>query len=265
MGSGGRLRERAAILAAAASLAFAGAGRAAAQAVAPGAAAAATASAAAAQPAAQEILRRMDRAMTFDECSMGVVFEDVKASGARRVLGAEVWYASAAGTLVVFGSPAREKGKRILMIGDSMWLGAPGLTKPVRLSGKDAFMGTSFTNDDVMNMDKDDDYEAAVLESGPEGWLLELKARRRELPYQRSRIRVGRDYLPTRQELFLLSGELAKTIEFSEPRAYGAKRRPSTFRVEDAMTRGASTTVRFERISEGAVDRSRLSPSGFMK
>lgn len=229
------------------------------------AAAAVALPAAHAEEAADEIICRMDEAMTFDECEMRVSFEDVKASGATRTLGADAWYAKSAGTMIAFVSPAREKGKRVLMIGDSMWMAVPGVSKPVRLSGKDAFMGTSFTNDDVMNFDKADDYEGSVVSSDPVEWTLELVARKRSLPYQRATVVVGRDYLPRRQSLYLLSGELAKTVEFSDIRQYGAKRRPSTMRVVDAMTRGASTTIRFDSIIERRVDRSRLSPSGFMK
>jgi hypothetical protein len=221
---------------------------------------------------AGEVLGRMDAAMTFSECRMVVAFEDAKASGGVRRLGAEVWYANRAGTMIAFTSPPREKGKRILMIGDSMWMSVPGVSKPVRLSGKDAFMGTSFTNDDVMNFDKADDYSASFAGPGDGaaagasgGWTLELAARKRSLPYQRSRISIGGDYLPTRQELFLLSGELAKTIEFTDPRDFGSKRRPSVMRVTDAMAKGSSTTIRFESIAEGPVDRAKLSPDRFMR
>ncbi len=221
--------------------------------------------AAAGRAEARALLKRVDEAMAFDECFMRIELEDAKASGSVRRLGAGILYAKGAGTLVSFDSPPREKGKRILMIGDSMWLGAPGISKPLRLSGKDAFMGTSFTNDDVMNMDKEDDYEARILDSGPGGWTLELSARRRGLPYQRSVLVVGPDCLPLRQAMYLLSGELSKTIAFSEPRLYGGRLRPSAIRVEDAMAAGASTTIRFEEIEERRVDRSRLSPSGFMK
>jgi len=214
---------------------------------------------------ADEILRRMDSGMAFAECEMRISIEDAKASGAVRVLGADIWYAKSEGTLIAFSSPPREKGKKMLMIGDSMWMAVPGVSKPVRLSGKDAFMGTAFTNDDVMNFDKADDYSATLAATDEGSWTLELAARKRSLPYQRVRIVVGRDYLPRSQELYLLSGELSKTIEFSDPRAFGSKRRPATMRVTDAMARGAATTVRFESIVEKSVDRSRLSPDRFMR
>ncbi|MDP3177479.1 MAG: outer membrane lipoprotein-sorting protein [Spirochaetaceae bacterium] len=215
--------------------------------------------------AAREIIDRMDAAMAYDECEMRVSFQDAKTSGATRTLEADIWYAKSEGTMIAFASPAREKGKRILMIGDSMWMAVPGIAKSVRLSGKEAFMGTSFTNDDIMNFDKADDYESRIVSSDGGSWTLELAARKRSLPYQRIVMRIGKDFLPIEQSMYLLSGELSKRIEFSEPRSYGGKTRPSTIRVSDAMAKGASTTVRFESIVERRVDRSRLSPDRFMK
>jgi outer membrane lipoprotein-sorting protein len=214
---------------------------------------------------AVEILDRMDASMAFAECEMRISFEDLKASGASRKLGADIAYAKDSGTLIAFTAPAREKGKKMLMIGESMWMSVPGVSKPLRLSGKDAFMGTSFTNDDIMNFDKADDYAATIVASDDGAWTLDLAARKKSLPYQRARIVVGRDFLPQRQELYLLSGELAKTIEFSDPRDFGAKRRPATMRVTDAMSKGAATIVRFESILERSVDKSRLSPERFMR
>jgi hypothetical protein len=211
------------------------------------------------------IVERMDAAMAFDECELRLSFTDAKASGQSRTIEAQAWYAKSSGTMMAFSAPAREKGKRILMIGDSMWMSVPAISKPVRLSGKDSFMGTSFTNDDVMNFDKADDYDSRMLSSDAESWLIELSAKRRSVPYQKVILRVGRDYLPLEQSMYLLSGELSKTILYSDPRDYGGKKRPSTIRAEDAMSKGSSTTVRFESIVEKRVDRSRLSPDGFMR
>jgi outer membrane lipoprotein-sorting protein len=214
---------------------------------------------------ADEILRRMDEAMAYDECEMRVSIQDTKPSGASRELEADVWYAKSAGTMIAFVAPAREKGKRILMIGESMWMATPGVSKPIRLSGKEAFMGTSFTNDDLMNLDKSDDYDARIVSSSEEGWKLELIARRRSLPYQRVALSVSKGFLPMEQTVFLLSGEPSKTIEFSEPRDYGGKTRPSVLRVVDAMKKGAATVVTFSSIVEKRIDRSKLSPDRFMK
>jgi outer membrane lipoprotein-sorting protein len=214
---------------------------------------------------AEEIVSSMDDAMNFPEGTMVLSFEDVKANGSGRKLEARVLYALDAGTLVEFVAPEREKGKRVLMIGDSMWMGSPSVSRPVRLSGKDSFMGTSFTNDDVMNLTKSDDYAARILSSSAEGWTLELTARKKTLPYPRMVVEVDRANLPMRMVMYALSGQEAKRLEFSDVRAFEGKARPSVMTIIDAMTAGNRTIVGFKSIKSGSVDRARLSPAGFMK
>lgn len=222
-------------------------------------------SAAAFSQTAAEIVSRMDGAMNFPEGTMVLSFEDEKANGSGRKLEARVLYALDAGTVVEFLSPQREKGKRVLMIGDSMWMGSPSVSRPVRLSGKDSFMGTSFTNDDVMNFTRADDYDARVLSSSADGWTLELAARRKTLPYPRILVDVDRACLPVRMVMYALSGQEARRMEFSDVRSFEGKARPSVMTVIDAMAAGNRTIVRFLSIKSGAVDRARLSAAGFMK
>ena len=216
-------------------------------------------------PTAAEIVSRMDDAMNFPEGTMVLRFEDVKASGTARKLEARVLYALDAGTLVEFVSPEREKGKRVLMIEDSMWMGSPSVSRPVRLSGKDSFMGTSFTNDDVMNFTKADDYDSRILSERADGWTLELTARKKSLPYPRIVVDVDRAFLPVRMVMYALSEKEAKRIEFSDVRQFEGKNRPAVMTVMDAMTAGNRTIVGFKSMKSGSVDRSRLSPAGFMK
>jgi len=219
----------------------------------------------ASSPTADQILSRMDDAMNFPEGSMVLAFQDVKAEGSGRTLEAKVLYALDEGTLVEFLSPEREKGKRVLMIGDSMWMGSPSVSRPLRLSGKDSFMGTSFTNDDVMNFTKSDDYAARIVSSTATGWTLELTARKKTLPYPRVVAEVGAGYLPVLMVMYALSGQEAKRIEFFDVREFEGKKRPAVMSVTDAMTSGNKTVVTFKSIKSGAVDRARLSPAGFMK
>ncbi len=214
---------------------------------------------------AAEIVSRMDDAMNFPEGTMVLSFEDMKANGSGRKLEARVLYALDAGTLVEFVTPEREKGKRVLMIGDSMWMGSPSVSRPVRLSGKDSFMGTSFTNDDMMNFTKSDDYGARILSSSADGWTLELTARKKTLPYARMVVDVDRAYLPVRMVMYALSEQEAKRIELSDVRSFEGKMRPSVMTITDVMTVGNKTIVGFKSIKSGAVDRARLSPTSFMR
>jgi outer membrane lipoprotein-sorting protein len=82
------------------------------------------------------IVREMDARMNFTSCRMTILIQDEKSGGRSRSLRAKVEYLDKAGTRIEFFEPARDKGKRILMAGDSMWMASPGVSKAVRLSGE---------------------------------------------------------------------------------------------------------------------------------
>jgi hypothetical protein len=209
------------------------------------------------------IVDAMDKAMNFPEGSMTLRIEDHKVNGSTRVYGARVLFVLNVATLIEFTAPARDRGKRILTAGDSLWMSMPGTSRPIRLSGKDSFMGTSFTNDDVMNLDRSDDYDAVVAGEEKEGVRLVMTARTGSVPYPRMEIIVGDASLPVSSMLYTRSGLAARRIEYGAPVDFGDKVRPSAMTVIDLMTKGDRSVVIFESMSAGAVDRSRLSPSSF--
>jgi Outer membrane lipoprotein-sorting protein len=221
--------------------------------------------AASAQESGRRLLDAVDKAMNLAEGRMRIRIEDHKASGSTRAFSAEVVFVLNQATLIEFVEPAREKGKRILTMGDSMWMSVPGTSRPLRLSGKDAFMGTSFTNDDVMNLDRSDDYDAVIAGEEPGGTRLVLTARKRSLPYPRMEMLVGSGALPVWEVLYTRSGVASKRIEFSARRDFGDKVRPSVMTMTDLMAVGDTSVVIFESMTACAVDRGKLSPTSFGK
>lgn len=207
------------------------------------------------------IISEMDRRMNFTECTMVIRIVDEKADGKTRELKARVEYLKDVGTRIDFEEPVRDRGKRVLMSGTSMWMSSPSVAKPVRLSGKDAFMGTSFTNDDVMNLDKADDYDSAITASDEEGWDIAMTAKKASLPYPRIEARVARDFLPTSMSYFARSGKESKRVKFSSVKDYGGKPRPSVMAIVDLMKPGDTSSVIFDAIREESVNRSRLTPA----
>lgn len=207
------------------------------------------------------IVAEMDRHMNFAECRMVIRIEDVKADGKTRTLRARVEYLKEVGTRIDFAEPPRDRGKCVLMSGSSMWMSSPAVSKPVRLSGKDAFMGTSFTNDDVMNLDKSDDYDSVVSKSDEEGWDIVMTAKSPGVPYPRIEVRIGRNYLPVHMVHFVRSGKASKQVRFSAVKDFGGKLRPSLMEIVDLMKPGDTSSVIFEEIREEPVSRARLSPS----
>jgi len=211
----------------------------------------------------RRILDAMDRAMNLEEGRMRIRIEDHKSGGTARVFAAEVLYVLKTATLIEFVDPPRDRGKRILTVGDSMWMSVPGTSRPIRLSGRDAFMGTSFTNDDVMNLDRSDDYDAQVDGQEAGGTRLVLTARRTSLPYPRMEMLVGADSLPVWTVLYTRSGAASRRIEYSAPKDFGDRVRPSVMTLIDLMARGDRSIVIFESMQASRVDRARLSPASF--
>jgi hypothetical protein len=210
---------------------------------------------------ANAIIVEMDRRMNFVECRMVIRIEDAKADGKTRSLTARVEYVKDVGTRMDFEEPARDRGKCVLMCGSSMWMSSPAVSKPVRLSGKDAFMGTSFTNDDVMNLDKADDYASVITFSDESGWEIEMTANTSGLPYQKITARIDRAYLPVRMIYYSRSGKESKRVTFSGVKNFGGKPRPSVMAIVDLMKPGDTSSIIFEEILEGSVNRSRLNPA----
>lgn len=210
---------------------------------------------------ANAIIAEMDRRMNFTECRMVIRIEDAKADGKIRSLKARVEYVKDLGTRMDFEEPARDRGKCVLMSGSSMWMSSPAVSKPVRLSGKDAFMGTSFTNDDVMNLDKGDDYASVIASSDENGWDIVMTAKTSGLPYQKIAARIGKDYLPVSMAYYSRSGKESKRVSFSGVKNFGGKPRPSVMAIVDLMKPGDTSSVIFEDIREEPVNRSRLTPA----
>jgi outer membrane lipoprotein-sorting protein len=217
--------------------------------------------AAAAEKDGNAVIAEMDKRMNFTECRMVIRIEDAKADGKKRTLKARVDYLKDVGTRMDFEEPVRDKGKCVLMSGTSMWMSSPSVSKPVRLSGKDAFMGTSFTNDDVMNLDKGDDYDSVIGSSGPDGWEIVMTAKSASLPYPKITAKIGKDFLPVSMVYFARSGKESKRVDFSAVKNFGGRDKPSVMAIVDLMKPGDASSVIFEEIREESVSRARLTPA----
>jgi hypothetical protein len=207
------------------------------------------------------VVAEMDRRMNFTECRMVVRVADKKADGKTRELKANVEYLKDVGTRMDFVEPARDRGKSVLMAGTSMWMSTPAVAKPVRLSGKDAFMGTSFTNDDMMNLDKADDYDSTIVSASASGWEIEMVAKTASMPYPRITTKIGKDFLPLSMTYYARSGKESKRVAFSLVRDFGGKNRPSVMTIVDLMKPGDESSIIFDDIREEPLNRSRLTPA----
>jgi len=215
---------------------------------------------------ADEIVETMDKNLMFDEGEMLMSILDYKEGKLYKTLKAKIYYKKDKGTLMEFLEPAREKGKKILLVKDNMWLFVPSVSKPLRLSAKDSFMGTSFTNRDLMDYDLKNDYKAKILKETDKHYKLELTATNKNVSYPKVIVDVDkRHILPTKEELYTLSGDLIKIIEFSEPKDFSGKIRPSVITVIDMLNQKNYTKVVLENLQQKQIKDTIFSPPAVAK
>jgi len=213
----------------------------------------------------QEIVDAMDKVLMFDEGAIEVSIIDRRGGTVRTTFEATALYKKDCGTLMEFTAPAREKGKKVLMVGTNMWMAVPGVSRPVRVSGKESFMGTSFSNNDLMDYSKGNDYVSTVTDSTDTSFTVEMKSASRTVSYPRIVAQVSRAYLPIRQDLYTLSGNLIKVVEFTQVKQLAGRQRPSVYTMRDVLTQGNETAVVFRSMTAKAVDESAFSPDNLTR
>jgi outer membrane lipoprotein-sorting protein len=215
---------------------------------------------------ASAIIRAIDDNLTFDEGVMKASMIDKKAGGATKSFDMEIRYKKGAGTLMEFRSPARERGKKVLLAGDNMWMYVPGLSRPVRLSGRDSFMGTSFSNRDLMDYEMDNDYDSVIVSENDSEYKIELKATNKNVSYPRILMWVDKSrMLPTKQELYTISGNLIKTMTFSDVKNFAGKDRPSVMAISDVLSAGSETRVIISHMNDEKIPASAFSPQNLAR
>jgi hypothetical protein len=90
----------------------------------------------------------------------------------------------------LFLSPASDKGRSTLRVGENMWLYVPNAGKPVRITSLQSVVGGVFNNADILSLDYSTEYDVARVDESGEDYLLELKAKTGGVAYDRLKMWV---------------------------------------------------------------------------
>lgn len=141
-------------------------------------------------------------------------------------------------------APAREKGKKILIVKDNLWMYIPLVSRPIRLSRKDSFMGSTFSNEDLLNSSFSADYDPDIIEQKGNLYLLNLKAKRLEVAYAQINIWVDEETdIPTEATYYGLSGKAIKKMYFSDIKKIANRLRPLKMKMVDLLEEESYTEV----------------------
>jgi outer membrane lipoprotein-sorting protein len=149
-------------------------------------------------------------------------------------------------------SPPREKGRQVLKLGETVWSYLPSVKKSIRVSGRGAFMGGDFENNDVLRLNLAGDYTSEIIEDLPDQYVLELKGKNLSLAYAKIKLWVRKDnFQPVKQEYFTLTDKLIKSTFYQDIKDFSGLKRPSKMVMQNALYPKQKTILEITKFKGG--------------
>jgi len=197
-----------------------------------------------------EILRQVDRNMQPESYEMYRKLINIEPDGRKKEF---VLYTVKKGIermVALFLSPASEKGRATLRLGDNMWLYIPNVGKPLRITSLQSVVGGIFNNSDILRLDYHVEYDVEKITDQEESYLLELKAKSTAIAYDRLKMKVDKKILlPTTIECYAISGMLIKTLKYTKIEDFGdGIVRPSVLETDSPLNKGYRSVMIFAKV-----------------
>lgn len=203
-----------------------------------------------------ELLRKIDRNMQPESYEMYRKLINVEPDGSKKEF---VLYTVKKGQekmVALFLSPASEKGRSTLRLGDNMWLYIPNIGKPLRITSLQSVTGGIFNNSDILRLDYSTEYSVANAIEEEAQYHLELKAKSASVAYDNLKMQVDKKtLLPVTIECFTASGMLIKTLRYSKIKDFGNDLvRPSVLETDSPLNKGYKSVMIFAKAQKREVD-----------
>jgi len=145
----------------------------------------------------------------------------------------------------LFLSPASDKGRSTLRLGDNMWMYVPNAGKPIRITSLQSVIGGVFNNADILSLDYSAEYDVASVRDSADQYVLALRAKTKAVAYDRLTMWVTRkDSLPVRIECLTPASMLIKTLTFTTMKDFGGGVvRPATVETESPLYKGYKASM----------------------
>jgi outer membrane lipoprotein-sorting protein len=200
---------------------------------------------------AQNLLKTVDKSMYPQIFKSNITMSTFRNGRQPLVYTYEIYSKGQDKSLMKIVAPARDKGKKILLNGDNLWMYMPDVSRPIRLSRKQAFMGSTFSNEDLADSGWADNYSAEITQQKGDMILLALSAKKNDVAYAKIEMWIDdTTKVPTEAVYFGLSGKAIKKMIFSNPQTIAGLLRPLDMKMEDLLEEGAYTEVKMLKMEE---------------
>jgi hypothetical protein len=222
-----------------------------------GIAASVSASPAAAQPlpSLDDVVKHLDELYRYGSSHAVMTMTVVRERGTRE-LTLESWSRGDDDALIVIRAPSREAGTATLRTDEGLWNYAPRADRLIRIPTgllAEAWMGSHFTNDDVMrDTSYDEDYTSelswAVRDGGRH--LQVTMTPRPEAPVVYTRLvflLTADDWVPVVAEYYD-EGRLMRTMRWDDVRTIQGRRLPMRMILQPATRPDERTEIRYDQL-----------------
>jgi len=154
--------------------------------------------------------------------------------------------------VALFISPASEKGRSTLRLGENMWLYIPNVGKPIRITSLQSVVGGVFNNSDILRLDYTSEYNVETVEDRNTEYILDLKAKTKTVAYDKLKMWATKENLvPTKIECLTETSMLVKTIYFKEVKDFGGGIvRPAVIETDSPLYKGYKSVMIFAKMKE---------------
>ena len=147
-------------------------------------------------------------------------------------------------------SPARDKGTKMLKLGDELWMYSPSTDRTIMISGhmlRQSVMGSDLSYEDSMEDRKLEEMYTPKITGqetvdGRSCYVMELTAKVNDVAYHSQKLWVDTErFIPLKQELYAKSGQMLKRITLSDIRKVDGRWFPMKMNYKDVLKDGDGT------------------------
>jgi outer membrane lipoprotein-sorting protein len=205
----------------------------------------------------EDILDNIDKNMVVDQ-ALSLATMIVHGRNGDRTITSKNWVKGKDKAFVEYLSPAREKGTKMLKLGDQLWTYTPEPTdRIISISGhllRQSVMGSDLSYEDMTENDKLIELYDAVVEGeeavdGRQCFVLKLTAKGQDVTYYARKLWVDAErWLPLKEERYAKSGKLLKTTNMIEVFQSDNRWYPKKMIFKDMLSTGKGTEYIIESI-----------------
>jgi outer membrane lipoprotein-sorting protein len=186
----------------------------------------------------------IDAFRVYDESGFSYDMTAVEPGGKTSVMRVSVRLKGGEAALVRYREPASERGRAVLVRGNSFWLFEPGMKNALRISPRQILTGQASAGD-ISRISFSLMYQVVSASGGPEGMTYSLKAKAGAgATYDLVELSTGPGHRPLRAVCRGKNGTLMKTIEYGGTQVVGGKTLIVEFAISDEVEK-KTQTMRF--------------------